>query len=324
MNERNYKTIAIILTVMLLFNTWQLMQVKQELAALSQNYNNKLISIETDVRNVQNAFDHQYNRISNLLTEQASLFSKTDVSMKLQGNQIAVTMKAVPKELQHNETLMARITADGSVFEQQTDANGTATLLIDPVESIQPSFVIQSPSGMKQEALEDMYVMNYISGSVHASWNHERETVDNELILDLYLEDMPGQPFTADQIAEAHCIIVNTGEQAEGEAAADYPAVEAAKMVKPEHAIEIGQIPEGDTIPVTKQADSNADTIHYQADFTAYYQRKDSIQYNIYFALTTADGITFVTMYNPVADFCQHKGGGSMGSGGESLRPILK
>ncbi|MBR5319146.1 MAG: hypothetical protein IKU46_06090 [Peptococcaceae bacterium] len=41
-------------------------------------------------------------------------------------------------------------------------------------------------------------MMNYISSSVHAGWNHEREAVDEELILDLYLEDMPDQPFTAD------------------------------------------------------------------------------------------------------------------------------
>ena len=198
MNDRHYKTISIVLTVLLIFNTWQLIQIKQNLNDLTYEYNPTLSNMQSDIRNIENSFARQYNRIDTLLTEQASLFSKTDVSMKLQGNLIAVTMKAVPKELQNNETRLARITADGTTHEQKTDAAGTATLLIYPAEYIQPSFVIQSPSGMKQEALEDIYVMNYISSSVHAGWNHEREAVDEELILDLYLEDMPDQPFTAD------------------------------------------------------------------------------------------------------------------------------
>ncbi|MBR5319145.1 MAG: hypothetical protein IKU46_06085 [Peptococcaceae bacterium] len=55
--------------------------------------------MQSDIRNIENSFARQYNRIDTLLTEQASLFSKTDVSMKLQRNQVAVTIKAVPKEL---------------------------------------------------------------------------------------------------------------------------------------------------------------------------------------------------------------------------------
>ncbi len=35
MNDRHYKTISIVLTVLLIFNTWQLIQIKQNLNDLT-------------------------------------------------------------------------------------------------------------------------------------------------------------------------------------------------------------------------------------------------------------------------------------------------
>ena len=319
MNERNYKTITIVLAVLLLFNTWQLHSVKQELAELSGNYNNTLNQLQTDVRNIENNLDRQYNRINNLLTEQASLFSSTDVSMKLQGKQIAVTMRAVPKELQNNETLIARITADGKTYEQSADSNGTATILIDPVDSIQPGFVIQSPSGIRQEMLPEYALIHYISGYVQALWNHESET-DDTMLLDFYLADMDGQPFTADEIAAAKCIVVNTGEQRDGETAVDT----AIEITAPEQWPTRSQIPQGDELVAVKQTDSTEDTVHYQVNLADYFQRQDGIRYNVYFLLTTTDGITFFTRDSAIADFSATKDTSSYGSGGGALFPIFE
>ena len=326
MNERNYKTIAIILTIMLVFNSWQLIQVKQELSNLTYEYNHTLASIQNNIRNIENGFSQQYNRIDELLTEQASLFSETGISMKLAGNQIAVTMTAVPKELANNETLTARITAGEKIYEQPVNANGSTTILIDPAEYIKPCFVIQSPSGIRQQTLGDVYTMNALNGYVHSSWE---DTAGNssDMVLGIYLPDMKGQPFTADEIAEVACIVVNTGEKGRegtGEnAIAAIPEAEAVYMGEPEQLSSPDAIPEGEEYIAVKQADSTADEPHYQADFLDRYSKlEDNIRYNVYLVITTTDGMRFATTGSRLADFWYADKHSSAGAYDTALFPI--
>ncbi|MBQ3508970.1 MAG: hypothetical protein IJA90_02960 [Peptococcaceae bacterium] len=322
MNERNYKTIAIVLAIMLIFNSWQIFQIKQELADLTYDYNHTLNSIKYDIGIIENISEHQYSRVESLLTEQASLFSKTDVTMKLAGNQIAVTMNAVPKELQNDETLIARITANGIIYNQPADKNGSATLLVEPAEIMQPSFVIQSSSGIRQEVLSEISLWSYITSYVQTSWDHQQEATERKLILDLYLEDMAEQPFTADEIAEAKCIVIDVHSNGTPEAAV--PESAAVRIDKPDQFSNFSQIPQGDEIIAVKQTDSTADTVHYQADFSEYYQHYQShgsISYQVHFILTTKDGIVFTSKLNPVAEFNSYSG--SRTAGREQLFPVF-
>lgn len=329
MNERNYKTIAIILAIMLFFNSWQLVQIKQELNDLTYEYNHTLANIQNNIRNIENDFDHQYNRISELLTEQASLFTKTDISMKLAGNKIAVTMQAVPKELQNNEALIARITANGIIYDQPADKNGSATILIDPAEYIQPSFIMQSPSGIRQQMLSDydIHTMDYLKGYVHSSWENTPD--GNSEVLGIYLPDMNSQPFAADEIAEVKCIVVNTGEKGrEGtreNAIAAVPETEAVYTGKPEQISSPDSIPEGDTYIAVKQADSTADEPHYQADFLDKYSKEEAnLRYNVYLVVTTTDGMRFATSGSKLADFWFADKHSSSGAYDTALFPIFE
>lgn len=330
MNERNYKTIAIILAIMLFFNSWQLIQIKQELNDLTYEYNHTLANIQNNVRNIENDFDHQYNRINELLTEQASLFTKTDISMKLAGNKIAVTMQAVPKELQNDETLIARITANGILYDQPADKNGSATILIDPAEYIQPSFIMQSPSGIRQQMLTDYDVstMEYLSGYVHSSWEDTPDR-NGDMVLGIYLLDGKGLPFAVDEIAEVKCIVVNTGEKGrEGtreNSIAAVPEAEAVYVDKPEQISSPDSIPEGDTYIAVKQADSTDDEPHYQADFLDKYSKEaDNIRYNVYLVITTTDGMRFATTGSKLADFWFGEKNSSTGAFDTTLFPIFE
>ncbi len=330
MNERNYKTIAIILTIMLVFNSWQLIQIKQELNDLTYEYNHTLANIQNNIRNIENGFDRQYNRIDERLTKQASLFTKTDISMKLAGNKIAVTMQAVPKELQNNETLIARINANGKTYNQPANQDGRATILIDPAEYIQPSFIIQSPTGIRQQMLTDydVYTMEYLSGYVHSSWE---DTADGngDMVLGIYLLDAKGLPFTADEIAEVKCIVVNTGEKGrEGTRESSIAAVAEAEAVyagKPEQISSPDSIPEGDTYIAAKQADSTADELHYQADFLDKYSNEaDNLRYNVYLVITTTDGMRFATTGSKLADFWFADKHSSSGAYDTALFPVFE
>lgn len=319
MNKQNLKFISIFLLALFLFNTWQLYQMKQDYTKLSSYYNSTLQQIQADMSHVQNIVQEQYEHIDHLLAEQNALFSFTDISIKLDGKQLAVTISATPKELKKEETLLARITTDEKTYEQTIGSTGSTTLRIEPTTSIQPVLIIQSSSGIRQEVLETVPVANYITGYIEASWDSD----SNEMPLDIYL-DAKSQPFALDEIIKAKCILVNTGENSRKQNAKEDAETAIAIPVSTQIPTFSDQIPKGDEITAIKQMDSTINVAHYQIHLPMEYKElEDGIRYDIYFQLTTADGITFATSEGKIADFCYADKYSETANGSATLFPIL-
>ena len=109
MNDKHLKIITSVVLILLVCNTWQLHCVRQQLREISNNSNHTNSQLSARISDLQYDIDAQYHRIDERMNQQASLFSKTSVDMKLLDGQLAVTMQATPKELQNNETMFARI-----------------------------------------------------------------------------------------------------------------------------------------------------------------------------------------------------------------------
>ena len=306
--------IAVICVVgMLALNSFQLYQLQQDVNHLQEDTQNNIQSLRNDVRNVNSAISGQEHNIQELLTKQASLFSKTSLNYALQGNQLAVTMQAIPKELKNNETLIARITANGKTYQQTMNADHQATLLIDPVEPIQPSLIIQSANGVRQEALQEEYPLQYLIIPLDCGWEDTK--------LDIYLTPQQATlPLQAKDIAKVECIVVNGGAMEIINSRTPESAAEQA-VPAPTAPMEAGKIPEGDVVAA---AFINEDSpLHYQADFSDYLDRKDQILYEIYLVVTSKDGMTFASN-QPIASHWSSKNNSRGSSGSGELHPILE
>ena len=151
--RKNFKTIIIALLVVLLaVNTVQLVQVKNELHHLRNDYMSMYNTINNRVTNVQNTLTRQTNEIREILDEQESLFASTGVDVSYQDRKLSVTISAVPKELKSSETLWASLSVNGETITQQFDASGKAVIPLEPtVTSFVPTVQIKSPAGVKQQ-----------------------------------------------------------------------------------------------------------------------------------------------------------------------------
>lgn len=321
--EKREKIVAACIVGMLALNSCQLYQLQKDVDHLQYSTQNEIQRLRDDVRSVDGAVSGQENRIEELLTKQASLFSQTSIRYTLQGKQLAVTMQGIPKELKNNETLIARITANGKTYEQTTDANHQATLLIDPMESFQPSFIIKSANGVRQEALNEEYPLDYLAIPIGCGWKEPtQEYPEGQPVLDIYLTPQKSTiPLQADDIAKVECIVVNTGIV---DGRSSVPPEEAAPEPVREfpHESDETAFPEGDIVPAVKINDG--DYLHYQADFTSYTEHKDGIQYEIHLLVTTKNGMTFRSKYNYIADFSYNKDGSSASSGSGELYPVFE
>ena len=326
--KSNFKTIIIALLVVLLaVNTVQLVQVKNELRYLRNDYISMYNTINNRVNNVQNTLNHQTNEIREILDEQEALFASTDVDVSYQDRKLTVTISAVPKELKSNETLWASLAVNGETITQQFDASGKAVI---PLEATAASFVptvqIKSPTGVKQQVLDEVSTMEFMSADVYAFWNDmETKNFEQGHILEFYLAPIKDVlPFTQEEIADIYLIVSNTGPRGMTGTA---PIAEEAYGIKPINGVYDTldtMLPEGERVEVTMQEDSSSKALMYYADLTAFFDRRDNIEYDVHLVVETVHALTYSTAgYEPLASFCFDKNSGHQSAGSPLLVPMF-
>ena len=328
--KSNFKTIIIALLVVLLaVNTVQLVQVKNELRYLRNDYVSMYNTINNRVNNVQNTLNHQTNEIREILDEQEALFASADVNVSYQDRKLTVTITAVPKELKSNETLWASLAVNGETITQQFDASGKAVIPLEPTAaSFVPTVQIKSPTGVKQQVLDEVSTMEFMSADVYAFWNDmETKNFEQGHILEFYLASRNDTlPFTSEEIADIYLIVSNTGPR--GMTGTEpIPEAKEAYIARPINGVYDTLdtvLPEGERVEVTMQEDSSSKALMYYADLTAFFDRRDNIEYDVHLVVETVHGLTYSTAgYEPLASFYFDKNSGHQSAGSPLLVPIF-
>lgn len=333
MNKSKIKNGVVILAfIMLTANFFNSYSIKKDLENLRNDYLRLERNLDIRIGDIQNTIDNEYENMEALLKEEQSIFSETSINLKLQGNKIAVTMRAVPKEMTTSEKLIARVVANNKAYEQEVDENNQTVILVDIAEAIAPMFIIKSDMGVRQEVLEEVYTSEIFTGRVFSEWDHEE---DNSLKATMKLKawivaDEEAPPFTENDIEKAEFIIADSGVIVEeqnsnqGHSTAYSSSNEVSiKEVPLKDKYGVGLL-QGDRVTAIKELGEGKFLVGYSMDFSEYAQREDGIQYEIYFTLTTKDGVQYITPYNPIATFSSSPRSSSSGSGEEVLRPIFK
>lgn len=133
--------LVIILLAVALYNNYRM---KQELNNLRSEMSSMEAVLRNEINGVRNDADHKYESVTKKMEQEASLFSDTSINMGMQDGKLVVTMRAVPKALEKNETVTASLTADGTVYRQALDAENQAQFMLKPAEWLEPAFVIES------------------------------------------------------------------------------------------------------------------------------------------------------------------------------------
>ena len=328
--RNNFKTIIIALLVVLLaVNTVQLVQVKNELHHLRNDYISMYNTINNRVTNVQNTLTHQTNEIREILNEQESLFASASVDVSYQDRKLSVTISAVPKELKSSETLWASLSVNGETITQQFDVSGKAVIPLEPtVTSFVPTVQIKSPAGVKQQVLDEVSTIEFMSADVYVFWNDmETKNFEQGHILEFYLAPRKDvMPFTSEEIEDIYLIVSNTGPR--GMTGTEPIPVKEAYSVAPIDTI-YGTLdtvlPEGERVEVVMQEDSSdSKALMYYADLTAFFDRRDNIEYDVHLIVETVYGLTYSTAgYEPLADFCFDENSGHQSAGSPLLVPMF-
>lgn len=338
MDKNKFKTALLIFcSAMLIVAYLQNRQLEEEIESLRERYSGLESHMMSELSSIRSDIRENGSELKNLMEQGQSLFSKASADLKLKGDKLAVTVSAVPKEQREGEILTARIAAGGQVYEQQLDEYNQTVFEIDVTDSVEPSLRLTSPDGVRQESLDVLYTSQLLTFEVQGNWSADAgeagSGTDGRNLFYAWVSpgsDRDRLPFEEEDIAEAQFIIEDTGIVAEppedgksGSASGGGSGYAAAQV--PETGNREAAIPRGASVPARKLAEGNGSggTIGYTADLSEYTDRKDGKYYQIYFMLTTKDGMRYVTPDNCIGSFCIYEGWEDRGSAGGSMWPFF-
>ncbi len=299
-----------------MLHTAQVNSLKQLMEDQIQTQNRHLNSLQNQLNSLQHDASTQFSELEQQLARQQSLFSQTDLTIKPEKTELAVTMRAIPKDQAFDEVMIACIPVNGQSFEPEPASQGTAVIRIPLTDAFTPSFVIRSETGIRQESLEEQYPLSLLSCYAYAFWNEE-----NILRIDIH-DTSEKFPFTKEDLASAEFRIIDTGQQRTGRQGGGSGSAS------------IGEIRSIDG-PGLRYFKENAGTVvpaqelpavgiaSYSMDFSDYAAQSDGYEREVYFSFTTKDGLCYLSTIGPVATFAFSENSSHHESGNETLYPIL-
>lgn len=316
MDKEFMKNVALLLSfIMLAINFFGIHQLKTEVEDLKHDNLRLESNLQMGISNLESRMRENQGEIRKEIKMAQSLFSEVSVDLSLQGDQIAVSVSAQPKEQRTGERLFARIEADGRTYEQELGMDGRTEILIEWTDQIKPVLVLKSNLGERRETLEKVSAQELFAVKVFGEWMEESFCL-------VIKEGEHPLPFGKEEIEQAEFIIADSGI-VRTQPNSGYGQTQASVMEASEEEVaELYRGLKGEKIPALKMPWPEAPGIAYRVELSEFISRKDGVYYDIYFSITTRDGIQYVSE-NPVASFSFLEGSSSTGSGDEMLRPLF-
>ena len=316
MDKEFVKNTALLLSfIILAINFFGIHQLKEEMENLKRDNIRLESSLQTGISDLESGMRESQGEIKKELKMAQSLFSEYSVDLKLQGERIAVSVYALPKEQRTGEQLFARIEADGRTYEQEFDQGFRTEVLIDKTDRIKPVLILKSDSGERREVLEEVSAKELLAVKVSGNWMEESFCL-------VIKEGERPLPFGKEEIEQAEFIIADSGGVRTG-ASSGYGQTQASvPETSEEEVAEFYRGLQGERIQALKMPWTETPGIAYRVELSEYIDRKDGVYYDIYFSMTTRDDIRYVSE-NPVASFSFLENGRSTGGGDDMLRPLF-
>ena len=262
--------------------------LETQISVLSQ----QLSQLGDQYQSLQGELSSQEARIQETLSQQASLFARSEHTLELRDGQPVLTLSLLPKELSPDESLTLSVEGETVPLEMDADGVWQGSIPLPITEGIFPVVRISSSTGVRQEQLDPLYLggLFQISGESIFSSN----TPPFQLHMCLY-PDKSG-PVSDQEDVESLTLIVR--EEGSGY---ELGRVEMSPSARPSSDILFGD----HTYP--------SGLLWYSADLTPYTQ-KETYDLEFWLELTLPGGI-LLTDGNPAASYAKHTEGTSSSSG---------
>lgn len=334
MNEKSILKIAgVVVAVLLIINLIQISRTRRDIEQIRQQMTGMDQRIYADLGHHHASMHQQLSdEVQRLLREEHSLFTDASVALELEGDQLVVTMAAVPKEMTHEERLFASVSANGMTHEKEFLPSEEAVIKMDLTPTITPAFILRSDEGVRQEILPDHRIEDILSFQVFTEWSDaydpdRRASPQGSSRLNLWLTDIREEGALSEIGIESATILLIDRSQ-EYEAMRDHPhLIETGEYDRITELIQQSEHENVKRVPLepvdsTSESRESKTGHHYLLDVKDKVSDMEGHVFEIHFLIQTDQGIRFMNVANPVATIDTSQGMLSS-SGSERMVPIF-
>ncbi len=320
MNKERFKTVALCLAAVLLAaNTLTIHKLNQKL----ESYFFKAVQTQNTLEGLQSDVQSQKSELESILRASESMLLEQSVDYQLKSDMIEVTVYAVPKELMAGEVMIAKVSAGDTIYEAELKDDHSATILVEPADTIKTMLQIWSEAGVRQQVLEEHQVGVILACEANSEWmDDSNATPGSGLLLNVQVTGQEySLPFTEAEIARAEFVVVDSGIQEEG----GHGAFRSSSVERIDYAsiVEFLEHIHGERIPA-HILNASDHTMVFRGDFTEYNARKDGNRYDVAFILETRDGLIYTAQYDYIASLSSSETSSHRSSGDSMLVPVFQ
>lgn len=325
-NGKN-RLVYTVIIVCLAANFLQLRGMRREVESMRSEISSMHANLSNSAQAIQGEVTRGNEVIRTEIQKSQSLFSEMSADVKLQDGKCVVSVHAVPKEMPENGRTAVALMVDETEYKADLDAGNRAVIMTEAADMIKPVYQIQSDSSVSQEAGETLYMENYFYCDTSSRWD------DTQTVLNVQVTPSDAVHLTGNDIGNAEFIVVSTGIKEEfvnntggggSTSASVYVSSSAGYRAAGQGYVpEPVELPQGDVVEARLWNGFAEGTLSFRGDFSEYLDQEDGMVYQIYFVLTTKEGIRFATPADRyLADFCSARDGDRRGTGGGRLEFI--
>ena len=320
-NGRNRLVLAVVI-VCLAVNFLQLRGIRREVESMRNEISSMHANLSNSARVIQSEVNRGNEDLRTEIQKSQSLFSELSADVKLQDGRLEVSLHAVPKKIPENGWVEVTLMADEKEYKAKMDVGDRTVIMLKAADVIKPVFQLHSGSGIHQEAGETLYMEDYFYCDTYSRWDN------TQTALNLQVSPSDAVHLAETDIEKAEFIVVSTGMTEEfgnnGSGSASAPGTVSVSAGYRGHGEEYVpepvELPRGDAVEARLWNGSAEGTLSFRGDFSGYVNLKDGIVYQIYFVLTTKEGIRFAAPAGRyIADFCSAQNGSRRGENGGRL-----
>lgn len=168
--DKNKKTLAIIITTLMIINIWTTLSLKKHVKNLQNEVGRMHSNFSHEIRNSNMYIDDLRHELLNKMEKGESLLSSFETEVDYKNGKFEITVKVVPKEKGIDEIIFLSLDGEKKQATSDDGSDYIATFEIPMSPKLTPTVLFEAPTGIRQEVLPEIYLDELFSLGYDSGW----------------------------------------------------------------------------------------------------------------------------------------------------------
>lgn len=190
--NRSKNTVAIIVFILIIINTWTTLSLKKEVSNLQDEISRMYSDFDYELKNIRQYTYDLRNDLVDRIEKGESLLTSFETETNYEDGQLEVAIKVVPKEKNIDEIIFLSVDDEKKEAISTNGSDYVSSFVLTTPQKTTPKVLFESPTSIRQEVLPELDIDELLSLGYESNWEIQYESSNKEeeiLSLIVYTND---------------------------------------------------------------------------------------------------------------------------------------